>query len=137
MIKKENIVTAVQHFADSITDYVDMQSYDNCPEVLNDCAVIVLGNDAGQGFTREGIRFVNRVNANAGSKVFVTTVMVGTDKTLSLFQKQAVFSGLSSLRNLSSIRIGGRERKLVKISCMDYEAAAEDVGTQVHYYFYL
>ena len=130
----------MQHFADSLTqqgDYVDMQSYDNCPEVLRDCAVIILGNDSGQGYTREGIRFVNRSNANAGHKVFVTTVIVGTDKSLSLFQKQAVFSSLSALRNLSSVRIGGRDRKLVKFSCMDYEAAAEEVDTQVHYYIYL
>ena len=130
-IRKENIVAAVQHFADSITDYVDMQSYDNCPEILHDTAVCIMGNDAGQGFTREGIRFVNRANANDGSKVFVTTVMVGTDKSLSLFQKQAVFSSLSVFRNLSSVRIGGRHRRLVRISAMDYEAAAEEVGTQV------
>ena len=35
-IRKENILEAVQHFAESITDYVDMQSYENCPEILHD-----------------------------------------------------------------------------------------------------
>ena len=27
--------------------------------------------------------------------------------------------------------MGGKERRLLKFSCMDYEAAAEDFGTQV------
>ena len=73
------------------------------------------------------------MNANSGSKLFVTTIMEGTDKSLSLFQKQAVFSSLSDLRNLTTIRMGGKERTLIKFSCMDYEAAAEDVGTQVNF----
>ena len=118
-------------FANIFEDFVDLQNLDNCPEPLHDCVVMILGNDSGQGFTREGLRFVNRRNANAGNKVFVSTVMLGTDKSLSLFQKQAVFSSLTQLRNLTSIKIGGRERKLIKFSCMDYEAAAEEVGTQV------
>ena len=65
--------------------------------------------------------------------MFVTTVMEGTDKSLSLFQKQSMFSSLSGLKNLTTIRMGERERKLIKISCMDYEAAAEDFGTQVFF----
>ena len=130
-IKSENIIPAVEHFASCVEDYIDLESLDNCPESLRDCAVIIVGNDSGQGYTREGLRFVNRKNANAGNKVFVSTVMQGTDKSLSLFQKQAIFSSLSQLRNLKSIKIGGSVRKLVKFSCMDYEAAAEDVGTQV------
>ena len=138
-ISREYIVAALQHFADAVTDYVDLQSYEDCPDVLYDCAVIITGNDAGQGFSREAIRFANRVNPNAGSKMFVTTVMVGTDKGLSLWQKQAVFCNLSPLRNTSSIRIGGRVRKLVKFSAMDNEACAEEVGTQVRHLliFYL
>ena len=130
-IKYENIIPAVAHFASCVEDYVDLESLENCPASLKGCAVIITGNDSGQGYTREGLRFVNRKNANAGNKVFVTTLMLGTDKSLSLFQKQAIFSSLSQLRNLTSIKIGGSERKLVKFSCMDYEAAAEEVGTQV------
>ena len=123
-INKNDIVTALQHFADVIVEqgqYVDLQTFDNCPEVLRDCV--------GAGYTREGVRFVNRVNGNAGCKVFVTTLMFGSDKSLSCFQKQALFSSLSALRNLSSIKISGQDRKLLKISCSDYEAAAQEVGT--------
>ena len=133
-INKNDIVTALQHFADIIVEqgqYVDLQTFDNCPEVLRDCVVVVMGNDSGAGYTREGVRFVNRVNGNAGCKVFVTTLMIGSDKSLSCFQKQALFSSLSALRNLSSIKISGQDRKLLKISCSDYEAAAQEVGTQV------
>ena len=133
-ISKVNLPKALQNFADNLTElgqYVDLESLENCPEYLKGAAVIVCGNDSGQGYCREGIRFVNRINSNAGSKVFITTLMEGSDKSLSLFQKQALFSTLSSLRNLSSINIGGQFRRLLKISCMDYEAAAEDVGQQV------
>ena len=133
-IPKEHMHAAVQHWADILTDqgqYVDMQSLENCPEDLHDSVVLVLGNDSGQGYCREGLRFCNRVNANSGGKVFVTTIMQGTDKSLSLFQKQALFSSLSALRNITTIKMGGKEQKLIKISCMDYEAAAEDFGTQV------
>ena len=91
----------------------------------------MLGNDSGQGYTREGVRFCNREQANSGSKVFVSTLMEGSDKALSLFQKQALFSSLSGLRDVTTITMGGKERKLIKFSAMDYEAAAEDFGTQV------
>ena len=133
-ISKSDIVLAVQHWAQMVTDheqYIDLQTLDNCPDILRDCVVVILGNDSGQGYCREGLRFVNRKMANSGSKVFVTAVMQGTDKSLSLFQKQAIFSSLSALRNLETIRMGGRERRLIKLSCMDYEAAHEEVGTQV------
>ena len=108
-----------------------MQSLEHCPKVLEDKVIIVCGNDSGQGFCREGIRFCNRKNANSGGKIFVSAVMQGSDKSLSLFQKQQLFNSLSALRNLSTIQMGGKERALVKFSVMDYEAAAEDVGTQV------
>ena len=133
-IPEQNIPTAVQHWADVVTSqgqYQDMQSMEHCPPILHDCVVLVVGNDSGQGYCREGIRFCNRKTGNSGSKVFVTTLMEGTDKSLSLFQKQYLFSSLTGLRNLTSIRMGGKERKLIKLSCMDYEAAAEDFGTQV------
>ena len=133
-IPKCDISAAVQHWADMVTEqgqYIDMQSLEHCPDVLHDTVIVCLGNDSGQGYCREGLRFCNRENCNSGSKVFVTAVMQGTDKSLSLFQKQALFSSLSALRNLSTIRMGGKERSLLKFSCMDYEAAHEDVGTQV------
>ena len=133
-IPKEHMHAAVQHWADILTDqgqYVDMQSLENCPEDLHDSVVLVLGNDSGQGYCREGLRFCNRVNVNSGGKVFVTTIMQGTDNSMSLFQKQALFSSLSALQNITTIKMGGKEQKLIKISCMDYEAAAEDFGTQV------
>ena len=133
-IPKEDIIPAVKHWADTLSrsdQYVDMQDMPDCPDILRDTVVIVCGNDSGQGHTREGIRFCNRTSANSGSKVFVTAVMVGTDKSLSLFQKQFLFSSLSALRNLTTIKMGGKERKVIKFSCMDYEAAAEDIGTQV------
>ena len=133
-IHKEDIIPAVQHWADTLSSsgqYVDMQDMANCPDILKDTVVLVCGNDSGQGHTREGIRFCNRNAANSGSKVFVTAVMVGTDKSLSLFQKQYLFSSLSALRNLTTIKMGGQERKVCVFTCMDYEAAAEDMGTQV------
>jgi hypothetical protein len=68
--------------------------------------------------------------ANSGGKVFVSTVMVGSDKSLSSFQKQYIFSSLKGLNLLKSINMGGKERKVIKFSSMDYEAAAQDVGTQ-------
>ena len=110
---------------------MDLQTLDHCPDVLHDTVVVVLGNDIGQGYCREGLRGCNRKNSNSGSKTFVTALMQGTDKSLSLFQKQALFSSLSVLRTLDTIRMGGRERSIIKLSCMDYEAAHEDVGTQV------
>ena len=134
-IDKVNLKAALQNFADKLTElgqYLGLESLEDCPESLKGVvAVLVCGNDSGQGYCREGVRFVNRINSNSGSKVFITTLMEGSDKSLSLFQKQALFSTLSSLRNLSSIHIGGQVRQLIKISCMDYEAAAEDVGQQV------
>ena len=84
-IPKSNLQSAIQHWADVISDsgeYRDMQDMEFCPEVLRDCVVVVVGNDSGQGYCREGLRFYNRVNANSGSKVFVTTVMEGTDPCL-------------------------------------------------------
>ena len=84
-----------------------------------------------QGFCREGIRFCNRKLANSGAKVFVTSMIEGSDKPLSLFQKQSLFSCLRGLRNVNTITMGGKERKLLKFSAMDYEAAHEDFGTQV------
>ena len=93
-IKDENMIPAVEYFASCVEDYIDLESLENCPESLKGCAVMIVGNDSGQGYTREGLRFVNRKNANSGNKVFVSTVMLGTDKSLSLFQKQAVFSSL-------------------------------------------
>ena len=133
-ISKEDIASALQHWANVVTesgDFVEMQSLEHCPKVLEDKVIIVCGNDSGQGFCREGIRFCNRKNANSGGKIFVSAVMQGSDKSLSLFQKQQLFNSLSALRNLSTIQMGGKERALVKFSVMDYEAAAEDVGTQV------
>ena len=133
-IPKDDVMTAVQHWATLLTErgqYIDLQQLDNCPKILFDCVVLVLGNDSGQGYCREGIRFCNREHANAGSKVFVTTMVQGSDKALSLFQKQALFSSLSGLRNIETIQMGRRVRKLIKFSAMDYEAAAEDFGTQV------
>ena len=135
-IPKENIQQAIQHWAQLISNqgqYVEMQSMEFCPTILHDCVCIILGNDSGQGFTREGVRFCNRSSANSGWKIFVTTMMQGTDKSLGLFQKQSLFSTLSGLRNLTSIQMGGKERRLVKFSCMDYEAASEDFGHQVDY----
>ena len=133
-IPQENILTAVQHWANTLTErgeFVEMQDFDNCPEILRDSVVLILGNDSGQGFTREGVRFANREQANSGAKVFVTSLMQGSDKSLSLFQKQELFSCLSGLRGVDTITIGGKERKLFKFSAMDYEAGAEDFGTQV------
>ena len=133
-IPKCDLVTAVKHFAKMVTNqghYVDLQTLDHCPDILRDCVVLVMGNDSGQGYCREAVRFVNRKHGNHGGKMFVTALMQGTDKSLSLFQKQALFSSLSALRNLHTIDMGGKERKLIKISAMDYEAAHEDVGTQV------
>ena len=133
-IPKEEIITAVQHWASTLTErgqFVDLQSFDNCPEILHGVVVLVMGNDAGAGFSREGVRFCNREKANSGSKVFVTTLVQGSDKPLSLYQKQDLFSSLTGLRSLKTIRMGGKERKLLKFSVMDYEAAAEEFGTQV------
>ena len=133
-IPKEDIVSAVKHWAEVLTSdgqYQDMQSLEHCPEILSDTVILVVGNDSGQGFTREGIRFCNRKSANSGAKVFTSTVMVGSDKSLSSFQKQYIFSSLKGLRLLNSINMGGKERKVIKFSSMDYEAAAQDVGTQV------
>ena len=86
---------------------------------------------SGQGFSREGVRFGNRLQANSGSKVFVTTLVEGSDKPLSLYQKQYLFSSLTGLRGMNTILMGGKQRKLIKISSMDYEAQAEELGTQV------
>ena len=136
-IPKENIQQAIQHWAQLISNqgqYIEMQSMEFCPTILNDCVCLILGNDSGQGFTREGVRFCNRTNGNSGWKIFVTTMMKGSDKSLGLFQKQSLFSSLSGLRNLTSIQMGGKERRLVKFSCMDYEAASEDFGHQVLLY---
>ena len=133
-IPQENILTAVQHWANTLTErgeFVEMQDFENCPEILRDSVVLILGNDSGQGFTREGVRFANREQANSGAKVFVTSLMQGSDKSLSLFQKQELFSCLSGLRGVDTITMGGKERKLFKFSAMDYEAGAEDFGTQV------
>ena len=133
-IPKRDLNTAVKHWAEVLTSdgqYCDMQTLDNCPDILKDTVILVVGNDSGQGFTREGIRFCNRKSANSGAKVFVSTVMIGSDKSLSNFQKQYLFSSLSELKTLRSISMGGKERKVIKFSCMDYEAAAQDVGTQV------
>jgi hypothetical protein len=133
-IPSEYVQTAVQHWANALSErgeYVDLQQFDNCPEVLHDSVVLILGNDSGQGYCREGIRFCNRLNANSGSKVFVTTMVQGSDKGLSLYQKQELFSSLSALREVKTIKMGGKVRKLVKFSAMDYEAAHEDFGTQV------
>ena len=93
--------------------------------------VVVLGNDSGRGFCREGLRFCNRENANHGSKIFVTTMVEGSDKGFSLYQKQEFFSSLSGLRGHNTIKMGGKVRKLFKFSAMDYEASHEDFGTQV------
>ena len=81
----------------------------------------------------KGVRILNRKSANSGSKVFVSCVMIGSDKSLSSFQKRFIFSSLTGLRMLKSINMRGRDRKVIIISCMDYEAAAEDCGTQVIY----
>ena len=86
---------------------------------------------SGQGFSREGVRFGNRLQANSGSKVFVTTLVEGSDKPLSLYQKQYLFSSHTGLRGMNTIQMGGKQRKLIKISSMDYEAQAEELGTQV------
>ena len=86
-IPQENIATTVQHWANLITergDFIEIQSLEDCPIILRDSVIVVVGNDSGQGYTREGIRFCNRPNANSGAKVFVTTVMQGSDKALSL-----------------------------------------------------
>ena len=133
-IPKEDIKTAVQHWASILTErgeFVELQSFENCPPILHGAVVVILGNDSGQGFCREGIRFCNRNQANSGSKVFVTTMVEGSDKPLSLYQKQFLFSSLTGLRNMDTIQMGGRERKLILFSTMDYEAQAEDLGTQV------
>ena len=137
IIDKSKIVAALQNFADNLTElgqFVDLSSMENCPELLKGAAVIVVGDDSGVGYCREGFRIVNRVQSNSGSKLFITSLMEGSDKSLSLFQKQALFDSLSPLRNLSSINIGGKVRKLIKISCLDYEAAAESFGQQVCIY---
>ena len=93
--------------------------------------VVVIGNDSGQGYSREGLRFCNRENGNHGSKIFVTTMVEGSDKSLSLYQKQGLFSSLSGLKGKNCIKMGGKERKLLIFSAMDYEAAHEEFGTQV------
>ena len=77
------------------------------------------------------MRFGNRLQANSGSKVFVTTLVEGSDKPLSLYQKQFLFSSLTGLRGMNTIQMGGKQRKLLKISSMDYEAQAEELETQV------
>jgi hypothetical protein len=114
----------VQHWANVLTDrgqYVSLGDQSDCPELLKEAVVIVTGNDAGQGRTREGIRFVNRPQANSGGKVFVTGMINRSDKGLSLGQKQHIFSQLKTLRNLTTINMGHKERRLIVISCMDYE----------------
>lgn len=135
-IPSDQIHLAVQHWADQLTDrgeYVDLQQFENCPEILRDSVVVVMGNDSGRGFCREGLRFCNRENANHGSKIFVTTMVEGSDKGFSMYQKQEFFSSLSGLRGHNTIKMGGKVRKLFKFSAMDYEAAHEDFGTQVCY----
>ena len=127
-IVKENILSTIQHFIDIISEqgqFVELQTFENCPEILVNCVVLVLGNDSGAGYTREGVRIVNRIHGNARSKVYLTNLMMGSDKGLSCFQKQALFSSLSALRGVSTIKVAGQERKLIKISCMDYEAQAQ------------
>ena len=137
-VAKDDIETAVQHWATKLTEqgqYVDMQEFENCPEILHDSVLLILGNDSGQGFVREGVRFGNRIQANSGSKVFISTLVEGSDKSLSMYQKQFLFSSLTGLRHINKIFMGGRERKLYKFLCMDYEAAAQEMGTQVGNYF--
>ena len=133
-IPKDKITVAVQHWATSLTDrgkFVEMQSFENCPPILHDTVPVVLGNDSGQGFCREGVRFCTRFQANSGAKVFVSTLVEGSDKQLSLYQKQFLFDSLTGLKNMETIQIGGKERQLIKIAAMDYEAQAEELGTQV------
>ena len=133
-IPSDNIAIAVQHWAEQLTqrdEYVDLQQFENCPDILRDTVVVVIGNDSGQGYSREGLRFCNRENGNYGSKIFVTTMVEGSDKSLSLYQKQGLFSSLSGLRGKNCIKMGGKERKLLIFSAMDYEAAHEEFGTQV------
>ena len=95
------------------------------------CVFITSLNKILDSTMSEGVRILNRKSANSGSKVFVSCVMIGSDKSLSSFQKRFIFSSLTGLGMLKSIKMGGRERKVIIISCMDYEAAAEDCGTQV------
>ena len=123
-IKQDNMAEAVQHWAKELTDrgqFVSLGDLSDCPEFLRDAVVAVIGNDSGQGRTREGLRFVNRPQANSGAKVFVTGMINRSDKGLSLGQKQHIFSQMLSLKNLTTINMGHRERKLILISCMDYE----------------
>ena len=123
-VKPDCLAAAVQHWANVLTErgqYVSLGDQSDCPELLKEAVVLVTGNDAGQGRTREGIRFVNRPQANSGGKVFVTGMINRSDKGLSLGQKQHIFSQLKSLRNLTTINMGHKERRLVLISCMDYE----------------
>ena len=57
-IPKSDIITAVKHWASVLTSeglYCDMQSWDNCPDILRDAVILVTGNDSGQGCTREGL----------------------------------------------------------------------------------
>ena len=49
--------------------------------------LLVTGNDLGQERTREGVMFVNRLQANSGAKVFVTGMIDRSGKGLSLGQK--------------------------------------------------
>ena len=123
-VKPGCLAATVQHWANVLTDrgqYVSLGDQSDCPELLKEAVVIVTGNDAGQGRTREGIRFVNRPQANSGGKVFVTGMINRSDKGLSLGQKQHIFSQLKTLRNLTTINMGHKERRLIVISCMDYE----------------
>ena len=50
-ISKSDIIPAVQHWATTLTSsgqYVDMQSLPDCPDILRDAVLLMVGNDSGQ-----------------------------------------------------------------------------------------
>ena len=124
-----DLLTAVKHWAKVLTEtnqFVRLGDTKNCPEVLSESVVICIGDDCGQGATRECLRLVNRPNSNSGSKVFITTLLTRSDKGISLAQKQKIFEpSFSQLSQLTHLEMGAAVRPVVVFGSSDWEAGFE------------
>ena len=101
---------ALEHWCSVLHSHNQLMRLDsdpNCPEELKGRVVCtVTGPDSGKGYTRLGLRIVNRQHSNTGSKTFVLGLVNMSDKNFSNFQSQNLIGlPLKSIQEIQSLKV--------------------------------
>ena len=101
---------AIEHwcsFLHSRGELLRLDSDPNCPEELKGQVICtVTGPDSGKGYTRLGLRIVNRPNSNSGAKTFVLGLVNMSDKNFSHHQTQKLMGfPLQTMKTIKTLNI--------------------------------